>query len=245
MFLETGLARLSISCLTFRNRLAGCEGVVSNTPCTTVFDSVLAWYYPLKESIPFLCDLDTREDRALSNMQLACEMHEIFERATISNHKSFMVHGAIFKVTKDILRLGDGWAAGLGSLELLNAETKRAATSAGARNLVFRGETVTRKALIAKEGPARLVTMAGSQSSMSVTTLNSLLVQQYLRRGEGIATIPDSRRKLRLFQHGRSKLRSAGSSAADRASDYNAREQTCVEAFVELVAEIASSSDTL
>ena len=209
------------------------------------FDALLAWYYPLKQSIPFLCDMETREDRALENMQTAIDMHEIFERATISNHKSFMVHGAIFKVTKDILRVGDSWAVGLDSLELLNAESKRAATSAGARNLTFRSAGEARKALTTKIGPAQLVATKGCNTSMAVSTLHSLLTQQYLRRGDGIASIPDSRRKVRLFQQGRTKLRSAGNSAADRACEYDPRSQTCLEAFVEFVAEIASSSDSL
>ena len=155
--------------------------------------------------------METREARALSNMKTAIDMHEIFERATISNHKSFMVHGAIFKVTKDILKVGDPWSVGLDSLELLNADTKRTATSAGARNLTFREETVQRKALTKVEGPAQLVTLSATQTSMAVSTLKSMLVSRYLRRGDGIAAIPDSRRKVRLFQHGRTKLRSAAS----------------------------------
>ena len=32
---------------------------------------------------------------------------EIYERLSINNHKSFMPHGAIYKVTKDILKVGD------------------------------------------------------------------------------------------------------------------------------------------
>ena len=129
-----------------------------------------AWYYPLKASIPFLCDLERREERALSNMQSAIDMHEISERATISNHKSFMIHGAIFKVTKDILRVADPWSAGLDSLELLNAETKRAASASGARNLTCRTEGVSRKPCLAKEGPAQLVATKGCNTSMAIST---------------------------------------------------------------------------
>ena len=108
-------------------------------------------------------------------MQTAIDMHEIFERATISNHKSFMVHGAIFKVTKDTLKVGDPWSVGLDSLELLNANTKRTAkaTSAGARNLTSREETVQRKALTKVEGPAQLVTLSATQASMHNGCLNA------------------------------------------------------------------------
>ena len=205
------------------------------------FDALLAWYYPLKRSIGFLCDKEIRERRALENMQTAIDMHEIYERATISHHKSFMVHAAIFKCTKDILRLGDSWAAGLDSLELLNAETKRTATSAGARNLTIREEGVSRKPLTTKEGPAQLVVTRGCNTSMAISTLRSSLTQQYLRRGDGIASIPDSRRKVRLFQQGHTKLRSAGNSAADRAAEYDPRSHTCLEAFIELIAELVSN----
>jgi len=37
-----------------------------------------------------------------SNMCLAIDMGEIFERVSIRKHGSFLVHGAIFKVTRDI-----------------------------------------------------------------------------------------------------------------------------------------------
>ena len=37
-------------------------------------------------------------------------MHEIFERVTIRNHKSFLPHGAIYKTTRDILSVADVWA---------------------------------------------------------------------------------------------------------------------------------------
>ena len=59
----------------------------------------------------------------------AIDMNEIFERVTIRNHKSFPMHGAIFKVTRDICKVGDVWAFDTSSLELQNAETKRVASS--------------------------------------------------------------------------------------------------------------------
>ena len=111
------------------------------------FDAYLAWYFPLKKSIPFLCEEELREERALDNMRTAIDVQEIYERISINNHKSFMPHGAVYKVTKDILRVGDGWACGIQALELQNAETKRVATSAGARNLTMREGGVARCAL--------------------------------------------------------------------------------------------------
>ena len=42
---------------------------------------------------------DVKEKRALENMQLAVDMHEIFERASVGQHGSFMPHAAIYKIT--------------------------------------------------------------------------------------------------------------------------------------------------
>ena len=152
-----------------------------------------------------------------------------------------MPHGAVYKVTKDILRVGDGWACGIQALELQNAETKRVATSAGARNLTMREGGVARCALrVGREGPQKLVATKGYSTTMAISTLSSLLVSQTLRRGNGIASIPDSRRKLRLFQSGRTKLVSAGSSAAERAAEYDPRLDTCVKAFVALLAALSA-----
>ena len=98
--------------------------------CLLAFDAYFAWYYPLKKSVPFRCDMAQREERALDNARRAIDMHEIMERVTIRNHKSFLVHGAIYKLSRDILRVGDVWATDLSPLELQNAETKRVAKRA-------------------------------------------------------------------------------------------------------------------
>ena len=82
------------------------------------WDGFLAWYFPLKDSIPFMCPVPMREERALSNMQLATDMFEIFERVCIRNSKSFMPHAAVYKMTQDILTIGDIWAVDLSALEL-------------------------------------------------------------------------------------------------------------------------------
>ena len=43
-------------------------------------------------------------------MRTAIDVQEIYERCSIRAHKSFMPHGAVFKVTRDILWVGDIWA---------------------------------------------------------------------------------------------------------------------------------------
>ena len=58
-----------------------------------------------------------------------------------------------------------------------------------------------------------------------------------LRRGDGLYQVPDSRRTERLFgEHGRTKLLSAGIKLG---ADYNPREDSCVKAFVRMLAERA------
>ena len=69
-----------------------------------------------------MCDMPLREARALENMRAALDMHDAHERVSIYSHKSFLVHGAIYKVTRDILRIGDVWAVDLSPLELQDAE---------------------------------------------------------------------------------------------------------------------------
>ena len=99
------------------------------------WDGFFAWYFPLHESIPFMCPMPQREVRALDNMQRAIDMKDIFERVSIKKSGSFLPHGATHKVTQDILTVGDVWATDLSPLELQNAETKRVAESSGARRL--------------------------------------------------------------------------------------------------------------
>ena len=79
-------------------------GSRANTIINTLlaFDGYFAWYYPLKQSVPFRCEMALREQRALDNTRRAIDMHEIFERVTARNHKSFLLHGAIYKVSRDI-----------------------------------------------------------------------------------------------------------------------------------------------
>ena len=79
---------------------------------------------------------------------------------------------------------------------------------------------------------------------MAISTLKNLLASQYLRRGDGIAALSDcSRRKERFFGAGRSNLKSAGKNAEQRASlaeSYDPYSDTCVKAFVCLMADMAT-----
>ena len=80
------------------------------------FDAYLDWYYAFKRSIPFMCNMELREARALDNMNKAIDMMEIFERASIRSHGSYLIHGAIYKTTRDILSVGDVRCVGRGPL---------------------------------------------------------------------------------------------------------------------------------
>lgn len=42
-------------------------------------------------------------------MRAAIGMHEMFEKVSQRNHKSFLPHGAIFETTWDVLLVGDVW----------------------------------------------------------------------------------------------------------------------------------------
>ena len=117
-------------------------------------------------------------------------------------------------MTQDILTVGDIWAVDLSSLELLNAETKRRAEDSGARRIEnSSAPTQQRKPLRAgAEGPANLVTSKAMSNTMAVSTLwlKHMLIQQQLQRGDGLFTIPASRRNERFMCTGRTKHISTG-----------------------------------
>ena len=76
---------------------------------------------------------------------------------------------------------------------------------------------------------------------MAISTLNKLLGQKYLRQGDGIIATPASRRTERLFGKfgsGRTKPKSLGK-LENLGSDYQPREDSCIKAFVCLLAEDA------
>ena len=63
--------------------------------------------------------MSVKEPRALDNMQKAVDMQEIFERVG-PKHGSYLPHGAVYKVTQDILEVADVWATGSFPLEALS-----------------------------------------------------------------------------------------------------------------------------
>ena len=136
-----------------------------------VFDAYLAWYYPFKKSVPFLCDTMQREARAFDNMCKAIDLNEIVERASMRSHGSFLFHGAIYKSTRDILLVGDIWAVDLSPLELQNAETKRVAEDGGSKHITFTTIAVPKRAPALKmvEGPTQLVQSKGYRGSMATS----------------------------------------------------------------------------
>ena len=167
------------------------------------FDAFFNWYYPMVDSIPLFADEPVKEQRAFDNMCSAIDMHEMFERLSIHNHKSFLIHGAVYKVTRDILNVGDVWAFCLSALELQNAETKRVASSSACKRLTLSTSGETRRPLgPGVSGPPQLVPTKGYGSTMVLSTMNHLLAAQKLRLcadlGENIA-MPASRRASRLM----------------------------------------------
>ena len=94
-------------------------------------------------------------------MQLAVDMHETFERVSLSLHGSFMPHVAIYKITQSILEVGDVEAFDTSPLEMQNAETKRKARSNGATNRTTIPEGVSQR------GPRKDRGAAGAPYSCS------------------------------------------------------------------------------
>eukprot|EP00966_Prymnesium_polylepis_P307524 7107143-Prymnesium_polylepis.1 len=84
---------------------------------------------------------------------------------------------------------------------------------------------------------------------MAVSTLNHLLVTKYLRKGDEIIATPASRRAERLFGAsgtGRTKARRAGGKSVERLTgpDYDPRADSCIKAFVRLIADVATDHAT-
>jgi hypothetical protein len=214
------------------------------------FDAYFNWYYPLKESIPLFAPIPIREARAFENMNTAIDMMEMFERISIRNHKSFLVHGAIFKVTRDILHVGDIWSFSLSALELQNAETKRVASSSAAKNLTLRqgGDARIRPLPPGVQGPAQRVHTKGFPTTMAISLIKNLLVTQKLRSGDGlstIATMPASRRTHRLMDDGRTKQRRTAVKLENLTGPgYTPRTDSCLKAFVRLLAARASQEES-
>ena len=197
--------------------------------------------HPLDGSSP-----PVREESAFDNMCKAIDKFEIYERVTICNHKSFLGHGSVFKVTSDILEVADIWAIDLSPLELNNACTKSIAEKTGSRRIEFSTkQEQQRKGPKNAIGPCNLTSKAKYSTTLAKSTLRTMLGQQQLRRGDGVLTMPASRRNERLFGvtgSGRSKNLSAGIKLENLGKDYNPREDTCVKAFVRFLAQSAAAA---
>ena len=81
---------------------------------------------------------------------------------------------------------------------------------------------------------------------MAVSTLNHMLMQQQLRRGDGLVAIPESRRTERLMCTGRTKHLSTGLKLEklNCADSYDPRFDTCVKAFIRLLAALATAKQS-
>ena len=131
----------------------------------------------------------------------------------------------------------------LSPLELQNAETKRVASSGGSRRLTTSSEGQQRRGARGADPSAFPITKTkGYNTTMAISTLNKLLGAQMLRRGDGVFALPDSRRKERLLS-GRTKLSSQLVKLERLGNDYEPLEDTCIKAFVRLLA--AQSSDSV
>ena len=209
------------------------------------FDAYFNWYYPLKDMNRDLEVLDGDEEkvmaRAFENCCTAIDLHEICERLSIRNHKSFLFHGSIFKVTRDIIKVANTWAFGTSSLELGNADTKRVADQAGSRRITFCDYKQTRVNLKPGfQGPMRLTESVQRGTTMAISTLKFQLIRGVLRRGDGLACTPDSRRAERLFGQGGAGRLGHFSTGCKMESlvgtGYIARGDTCVKSFVRRMA---------
>ena len=202
----------------------------------TCWDAFFDWYYALElDNLPVDASMSERETRALDNMQKAIVMHEAIERTTIHQCKSFLPHGCVFKISRDILTVADLHAYNTSPLELQNAKTKRTAKAGGSRRL----ETTSSGHGRLKDGT--VVKTKGYSSSMALSTLNKLLVSKYLQRGDGIIATPACRRKERLFGKnagGRLTLEWRG---VKEEGAYEPREDSCVKAFIRLIAAAADA----
>eukprot|EP00966_Prymnesium_polylepis_P123948 2866291-Prymnesium_polylepis.1 len=173
-------------------------------------------------------------------------MSEQTERVTIHSHKSFLFHGAVYKVSRDILKVGDVGATDLSALELQNADTKRTATTGASKHLkILTGGQMITPQMTVRQGPSNLIKTRGYCTTMARSTLLKLVGKKYLREGHGIQSLAASRRKERLFGEkgsGRSKAGRAASAKLELlGSDYNPREDTSLKAFVRFIAAVADA----
>ena len=116
------------------------------------------------------------------------------------------------------------------------------ASAIGSKHQVFfSGHTTIVPMRGVSEGPAQLVRTAGHNTTTYISTLNNMLARQYLRAGDGIYATPDARRKERLLSGtGRLSLGSGGAKLSV-GDVYDPRSDTCLEAFIRLIAACAEA----
>ena len=189
------------------------------------FDAYFDWYYPLVESVPLFCDYAVREQRAFENMRAAIDMQEAFEREGVD------MQPQVFSPTRRSLqghqRHSGGWAdiwrLDMEPLELQNAESKRVAEKISARRLELSksGQTLVGPRL--GYGPARLVSTKGYSTTLAISLMRNLIATQKLRRGDGLISMPASRRNEQVFGVtgcGRSKFLRCGVKLENLGKDY-------------------------
>ena len=151
-------------------------------------------------------------------------------------HLFLMVHGAMYKNSEDIIRVGDVWRYCVSALELQNAETKRVAKSGGSCRQQFSTAGTTRRQGRNDTVGGVVTATIGYATTQCISTLRKLLGASMLRRGDGVIALPECRWKERLLEVGRTKLAPKWVKSEILNRDYNPRQDTCIKAFVRLCA---------
>jgi len=199
------------------------------------WDAYLRWYRANgSHEVEFLdTNVDAVEQHALRCCQLAIEQQEAFERVSGKAHKSFLPHLAVFKITRDKLRVGDNTKADMSALELLHAEVMRTARQQAPKNKEIRGAYVANNpAKPGAEGAGTHAVRGGGEATMTVSTLKTLLGRKALIAGACPWAMPLSRRGERLMVDGRMTLRRRAVRVESLNDDYRPEEDTVMEAFV-------------
>ena len=184
-------------------------------------------------------------------MRCDIDMQEMYERIGIHNHKSSLPHGAIYKMVQDLRKVKNVWAYGtsLGTSERRDQECGSRYWLKPQRDHEL-GQNMVIPMKGTCEGPPapRLVTTKGYSTTTALSTLNALLTTNYLRRGDGILKMADSRRRERLFGSsgsGRIAAKSSGMKhfrADETDADYDPRNDSCLAAFIVLLAKEANAN---
>ena len=217
-------------------------GSCANTAIRTAlaFDAYFSWYYAWRNKVPLDAPRKDKETRALENMQLAVDMHEMYERVSLGQHGSFMPHAAIYKITQSILEVGDVEAFDTSPLEMQNAETKRKARSTGATNRTTIPEGVSQRGPRKKEGPPGIHTVAARAATTATTTLKKVVTSTNLQRGKpgAPATIPAERRTEKTFGStgtGRSKPERSGVKLQQTSQEISPRDDSVLLALTRMI----------